>query len=80
MSLTFRKRQIWAEAIPIATLGNDFVQKLFREIGAQNLILLFSICVDSFNESRFPINVGITSYVATTAEVSLLLLLFNVQF
>lgn len=35
------------------------------------MIYLFknAFLTDSPNESRFPINVGITSFVATTAEV-----------
>lgn len=34
----------------------------------KNIEFVFSLCFSPF-ESRFPINVGITGYVATTGEV-----------
>ena len=37
----------------------------------------FLVSLPSPNESRFPINVGITSYVATTGEVILIIILFH---
>lgn len=37
----------------------------------------FLVSLPSPNESRFPINVGITSYVATTGEVIFIIILFH---